>query len=436
MVTNPDELIMLLAEEIAQRRQEGCQTSGFKGRIREAGRDSRKLNAVYDQLMRLNEDRALAEAEPSDLAGIRKLRPRGPRRIKSSISANRLKDRLRGAFLARCAGCLLGKPVEGWTREQITDALKRDKRWPLKGYFEASTMKKARRPIHPGGPTYCTRGNFTCMERDDDTDYTILGVHYLKKYGRKFTTQDVAREWQERLPYWMTYTAERAAYRNLVDILPLDQVPIYRNPFREWIGAQIRADGFGYCAAGMPQLAAEFAYRDAALSHVRNGIYGEMLFAAMIAAAAVCDDLHEVIEIGLSEIPRECRLAMAVRDVVEWAGVNRNWEDTLDAIQTKFGHYHPVHTINNAALVIMGLLHGKMELGKTICITVMGGWDTDCTGATAGSVLGAMLGADALPARWIRPLNNRIESMVVGYNNVAITDIADEAFAINRSLRR
>jgi ADP-ribosylglycohydrolase len=330
---------------------------------------------------------------------------------------------------------MLGKPVEGWHRERIFKALQKDGRFPLTDYFEVSTIRAGGKPIHPFGQTYCTRGHFDRMERDDDTDYTILGVHYLKTCGAKFTTANVAHEWQRRLPYLMTYTAERAAYRNLINHLPLDQVPIYRNPFREWIGAQIRADGFGYCAAGLPELAAEFAYRDAALSHVKNGIYGEMLFAAMIAAAAVCDDLHEVIEIGLSQIPATCRLGAAVRDVIQWAGENRNWQDTLDAIHRKYCDYHPLHTINNACLVIMGLLHGRMDFGKTICMTVMGGWDTDCTGATAGSVLGAMLGADRLPPKWIRPLNNRIESVVIGYNDVRITDIADMALEVNKRLR-
>ncbi|MGQ9651677.1 MAG: ADP-ribosylglycohydrolase family protein [Phycisphaerae bacterium] len=430
-----DELIGLLREEIRQRREEGCNVRGFNRRMRQAGKNVDKLNALYDDLMALKPEPRLVRCEPNDLAAIRRLRPHGPRRIKSPASTARLRDRLRGAFLGRCAGCLLGKPVEDWPSERILMALQKDRRFPLAYYFESSTIRAGGKPIHPAGVTYCTLGHFDHMERDDDIDYTILGVHCLKTYGPKFTTADVAYEWQMRLPYFMTYTAERAAYRNLVNGLPLDQVPFYRNPFREWIGAQIRADGFGYCAAGMPELAAEFAYRDATLSHAKNGVYGEMLFAAMIAAAAVCNDVHEVIEIGLSEIPAGCRLATAVRDVTRWADENRNWQDTLDAIHERYGHYHSVHTINNACLVIMGLLHGQMHFGKTICITVMGGWDTDCTGATAGSVIGAMLGAERLPRRWIKPLNNRLESIVIGYNDVKITDIADAALDVNRQIR-
>ncbi len=431
-----DELIGLFREEVLQKEQEGANVKGWLGRLRQAGKDPGKIEKLYDRLAKVAPPEAVEAREPSDLASIRKLRPRGPRKLKSIPSKARLRDRLRGAMLARCAGCQLGKPVEGWGRERIEKSLRKDRRWPLDFYFRESTIKIGK-PINPkAGVGWCTLGHFDCMERDDDIDYTILGVHYLREYGRKFTTLHVADAWRERLPYHMTYTAERMAYKNLVNAVPLDQVAVYRNPFREWIGAQIRADGFGYCAAGMPQLAAEFAHRDAALSHVKNGIYGEMLFAAMIAAAAVCDDLDEVIDIGMSEIPAECRLAHAVRDVRQWCSENRNWDDTLDAIADAFGHYNWVHTINNAAVVIMALKYGKMNLGRTISLAVMGGWDTDCNGATAGSVLGAMLGADALPKKWIKLLNNRLRSFVVGYDNWAITDVADLALEIHGTLRK
>lgn len=431
-----DDLIGLLKEEIKQRGEEGCDVTGWSARIRKAGRRVDRLQAVYDELMKLKPRAALARAEPSDLAGIRRCRPKGPRRMKARLTGARLRDRLRGAMFGRCAGCMLGKPVEGWSREKIFDVLKKDRQFPLDDYFAESTIRRAKAVDHPFGFAYCTRGHFDGMERDDDIDYTILGVHFLRTYGLKFNTRHVADEWLQRLPYHKVYTAERAAYRNLIAGVPLDQVPVHRNPFREWIGAQIRADGLGYCAVGRPELAAELAWRDAALSHVKNGIYGEMLFAAMIAAAPYCASVEEAIEIGLSEIPAKCRLAEAVRQTMEWSHAHRDWVDTLDAIHAKYGHYHPVHTINNAALVIMGLCHGRMDFGKTICITVMGGWDTDCTGATAGSVLGAMLGANRLPARWIRPLRNHLRSIVLDYDHLKITDVADMALEVNSRLQR
>jgi ADP-ribosylglycohydrolase len=427
----------LLRFELNQRREEGCEVSGLARRIARlarAGKSVEAILALYDELMSLRPAARMARKEPTDLARIRKLRPAGPRRIRHRSSDARLRDRLRGAMLGRCAGCQLGKPVENWEHDRILGALKKDGSYPLRNYIRRSVLladdpKRAETPW--------VRETIECMDRDDDIDYTILGIHYLKQYGRGFTTRNVADEWLNRLPYCMTYTAERAAYRNLVAGVPLEKVATTYNPFREWIGAQIRADGFGYCAAGMPELAAELAHRDAVLSHVKNGVYGEMLFAATIAAALVTDDLREAIEIGLSEIPAACRLAEAVRQTVRWCEANGDdWLATLKQVQAAYGHYDGVHTINNAAVVILSLLHGNCDFERTICIAVMCGWDTDCNGATAGSVVGAILGQKRLPRKWIAPLKNRLRSFVIGYDNVAITDVADQAYELHRGLRR
>jgi ADP-ribosylglycohydrolase len=167
---------------------------------------------------------------------------------------------------------------------------------------------------------------------------------------------------------------------------------------------------WGYAAAGMPELAAEFAWRDAALSHVKNGIYGEMWMAATIAAAFCVSDAAEAIRIGMSEIPAECRLADALRDVLAWYEDDPDRERLLDRIHETYGHYHPVHTINNAALVAAGLLVGGNDLGTTISTAVMGGWDTDCNGASAGSVFGAMIGAQPLPYEWVGPLSDTLDT--------------------------
>jgi hypothetical protein len=120
------------------------------------------------------------------------------------------------------------------------------------------------------------------------------------------------------MPLLSACTAERAAYRNFANQIAPPASAMFRNPYREWIGAQIRADFFGYVALGRPELAAELAWRDAAVSHVRNGIYGEMWAAAMLAAAAAENNPRRVIEIGLREVPAGSRFAEAVRAVLKW----------------------------------------------------------------------------------------------------------------------
>ena len=71
---------------------------------------------------------------------------------------------------------------------------------------------------------------------------------------------------------------------------PADKAGEKNNPYREWIGADIRSDPWGYMAPADPEYAADMAYRDAFLSHRRQGIYGELFFSAAIAAAFALDD--------------------------------------------------------------------------------------------------------------------------------------------------
>ncbi len=392
------------------------------------------LLALYDELMKLVPRRDFPYEEPSDLPTIRSLRPSGPRHIPATPDKARLQDRILGAYLGRCAGCNLGKPVEGWSREKIRRYLEIAGEYPLRSYFPVIDPFPEGLELHENYRE-TARGRIRWMARDDDIDYTILGLHCLETYGLDFTTENVGETWLQLLPYHQVYTAERVAYRNLVEGYDPPLSATRYNPYREWIGAQIRADGFGYAAPGLPEVAAEFAYRDAALSHVKNGIYGEMWVAAMLAAALVApghtmEDILHVIEVGLSEIPANSRVAEAIRDVMRWREETDDWEEAWERIHRKYGHYHGVHTINNAALVTLGLVYGAGDFERTICIAVMGGWDTDCNGATAGSVIGAMIGADALPYKWVGPLNNTVRSMVAGYDFSRITDLAGRSLAI------
>ena len=206
------------------------------------------------------------------------------------------------------------------------------------------------------------------MARDDDMDYPILGLLALEGHGSDLTSRNMANTWLSRMPFYLLYTAESAAYRNLVNRRWPPESATWRNPFREWIGAQIRADIFGYVSPGWPERAAELAFRDACMSHVKNGIYGEMFVAAMLAATFATSDIDEIVDVGLSEIPANCRLAEAVRETRAWCHASADWEEVWDRINERFGHYHRVHTINNAALVVMGLYFGARDYGNGIVV--------------------------------------------------------------------
>jgi len=338
--------------------------------------------------------------------------------------------------LGRCAGCQLGKPVEGWTYDQIRDHLERWSNWPLDNYFSEKIFSPKEREEWSAANLGSMREHLRIANRDDDQDYTILGISILEEFGIDFTTEQVGFKWQLALPYQQVYTAERQAYRNLVEGFSPPETALRWNPYREWIGAQIRADSFGYAAPGWPEKAAEFACRDAVLSHVKNGIYGEMFVAAMISTAFVKDNIQDCIQVATKEIPYGSRFSEMVKDCLKWASLYKDWEKARTEVVQKYGNYHGVHTLNNAALVVLALLFGQKDFEKTVCLAVSGGWDTDCNGATAGSILGTMLGANTLPEKWISPLNDTIQSAVFGFGEAKISDLAERTFQVAKKVLR
>jgi ADP-ribosylglycohydrolase len=271
---------------------------------------------------------------------------------------------------------------------------------------------------------FTTRGNVHGSARDDDIDYAILGLHLLERHGPGLRPGDVATAWLTYLPYLQVYTAERAAYTSLLRGVPPSRAATVRNPYREWIGALIRGDAFGWTHPGRPRAAAVLAFQDAALSHVANGIYGEMWSAAVVAAAFVAPDARAAIIASLEHIPPRSRLTACIRDVLAMHAAGMTWDEALVDIQARYGHYSWVHTINNAALIVAGLLWGAGDFAATVGLTVQGGWDTDSNGATAGSVAGVLAGAAALPNHFVEPLEDRTRSALFGFDGSRISELA------------
>jgi len=185
-----------------------------------------------------------------------------------------LGDKILGGWLGRIAGNMLGKPVERgdhWTRERIDRYLRRAGALPLTDYIPALDPLPEEFELRPEWPQ-CTRGNIHGSARDDDIDYAILGLDLLETHGPGFTTEQVGELWLLRLPYLQTFTAERAAYRNLANGLKPPLTATLDNPYQDWIGALIRADIHGWTSPGDPARAAALARRDAVLSHTGNGV--------------------------------------------------------------------------------------------------------------------------------------------------------------------
>ena len=364
--------------------------------------------------------------EPNGLDAIRTLRRDGRRTY--DYNKDTIADKIYGAWLGRICGCLLGKTVEGIRLYEFIPFLKETGNYPMYRYIKYSEITDEIRDKYKfrfRGRCYADTVNG--MPVDDDTNYMVIAQKIVEKYGRDFTSYDVSRAWLRYQGKDAYCTAERVAYCNFVKGYEPPTSAIYKNPYREWIGAQIRGDYFGYINPGDPETAAEMAHRDASISHVKNGIYGEMLIAAMIAGAAATDSIDEIINIGLSEIPHTSRLYKRITRQLDRykSGVSENecFKDIFETYNDRDAHDW-CHTISNAEIVTASLLYGGGDYGRSICMAVQSGFDTDCNGATVGSIIGMAKGSAVVGEEWIAPVGDTLHTSIFGYERVSIRDCA------------
>jgi ADP-ribosylglycohydrolase len=418
----------LLADEVQQRIQSGYDVADIAHRLEQLDHpDERQLEELYLELTHTSQSAEWSYVEPDDLDTITAAWPAGDEPV---LEVQR--DRILGAWLGRIAGCNLGKPIEEgnhWTADRIRAYLTRTNSYPLRDYIPATPELAEEFQLRENWP-HTTLGRVEGSDRDDDIDYPILGLHMLEQHGDRISADDVAAAWLAYFPYTRVYTAERATYVNLLHNVPAERAAEVRNPYREWIGALIRGDVFGWISPGRPRAAATLAYRDAVLSHRGNGIYGEMWAAALCAASQTAATVQETLDAAQVVVPPRSRLAEAINHVRELHAANTSWDSALQSVRERYGHYSWVHTVNNAALITMGLLWSDGDYSAAVGNTVQGGWDTDSNGATVGSIMGGLLGAEALPAYFINPLHDRTRSAVFGYDNSRISELAERTVSL------
>jgi ADP-ribosylglycohydrolase len=443
-VHDPRDSWQILRDELAARRASGHDVDGIAGAIAAADleadeRDPDRIaesdatsagagpDVWFDRLERSGLRADWPYDEPSTWSLIETALPPPP--PTAPLELNDLDRRLRGAWLGRCVGCMAGKPVEGWSRENVRAHLERTGDTSLRDYVPPPGDDQTAAQMKPTWPT-TTRGRVAGVTRDDDIDYTLLGLHLLESRGLQFEPLDVAHELVDHLPFTQVFTAERVAYRNIVDGRRPPDTATYRNPYREWIGALIRADIFGYVCAGRPREAARCAARDASVSHVGNGMYGSMWAAALISAALVVDTPEVAVREALSHVPLKSRLHEALGANLRLFGAGASWETAMDAVDRDLGSYHWVHVLPNAVAIQAAVLWSRGDFATGIGLAVEAGRDTDSTGATVGSVLGAIGGQDGVPAHLGAPLGDLVRSAIAGFDGVTISSLVERTLAL------
>ena len=413
------------------------------------------LLSIYRRALALPIRRGFPFTEPDDLEGIRSLRPAAEtRRYPIPREDGWLYDRLLGAWLGRCAGCTLGGPAEQWrpdTRASLKRYLlaKSPLEWPITNYMPEESPCD----VKIVWKRDATRERLAYVPADDDLTHTVIAQIALGEVQSpgEFRSIHLARTWYRFMPYVVTAGgASMLALRNLLIRYPAGLiahgpaadadgavdwpwVAAHSNPFREDIDGAIRADSYAYAAPGQPELAASLAWQDVRVSSVKTGIYCCMFYAAMIAAAFALNDPLAVVEAGRAEIPASSRLYAAIGQVIEicrrYQFRGECFEQVLQAIYETFGD-DDCGTPNNMATIVAAVLLGDRDFEKVITFCVMGGFDSDSTAATAGSVAGAMLGAARLPEKWTRPLRDTLQGQIIGYHPIAVSECARRSLEI------
>lgn len=283
------------------------------------------------------------------------------------------RDKVMGCWLGKAVGGTLGQPYEGCNG-------------PLNlSYYE---------PVP------------TDMIPNDDLDLQVLWACVLDKMEKPVIDRDVfADAWVTHVAFpWDEYGV---AIRNLRNGIRPPYSGSYDNWFKDGLGAAIRSEIWACLAPGEPELAAEYAYEDACVDHVGDGIYAEQFLAALESAAFVENDMNKLLDAGLSVIPNDCDLALAITDTRKWCSKSDDWLSIRAKILDKWGSESFTNVVMNIPFAVMSLILGKGDFSKTICMSVNCGLDADCTTATVGAILG-IINSDGIDEKWLKPIGRKL----------------------------
>jgi ADP-ribosylglycohydrolase len=345
------------------------------------------------------------------------------------VPAGDVSARVETAFLARVAGCMLGKPFEfDPTLAELREVLEPAGEWPLRDYVTSATNARLRDP-QPQWPEL-VRERITHVCEDDDLNYTVLAMLLLERHGDGFTADDVRRLWLLQLPVLATFGPERvqllaAGVASFFPAGPGSWAEVL-NPYDEHCGALIRADAYGYAAPGDPGRAARLAFQDASVTHRRTGVYATMFVAAAIANALVAEPSDRLgpFEAALSVVPPRSRFFQIAADSLQRVRAAQGWLEGYESIHGKYAEYshcrvyQEIGTLFNTARFAEDVGHG---LGLQVCQ----GNDTDSFGATAGSYLGALLGPEAFDREhWLGRFDDTIHLALATFHEQSLSRLA------------
>jgi len=281
-------------------------------------------------------------------------------------------DKILGGWIGKCVGGTIGAQVEG-AKELMN--------------FTLETAFPAEIPPN------------------DDLDLQVLWLEVLMEKGVHFTSNDLADAWMDRC--WYPFNEYGNFRRNYSKGIKPPVSGAFDNKFFETgMGCPIRAEIWGFVAPGNPELEAKLAVMDGTLDHTEQSVGAERMWASVAADAFFDGDLLGLMRKHMHHLPPDSAIRSCVENVFDSYDKGLDWPSARERMLICHGAPEACDAPVNTGLTVLAILYSRGDFGEAQLIALNAGYDTDCTCATAGAIMGEVLGADRIPEAWKKPIGD------------------------------
>ena len=330
--------------------------------------------------------------------------------LKTTITKAELTDKIKGGWAGQVIGCTFGGPTEFKFKGSM-----------INDYHPISWEENSCLWYYENAP-----GLY------DDVYMDLTFVDVFEKEGLDAPAKSHALAFANA-GYKLWHANQAARYNILNGIMPPESGHWLNNPHSDDIDFQIEADFAGLMAPGMVNTASEICDKVGHIMNYGDGWYGGVYVAAMYSMAFISNNVETIVAEGLKSIPAESEFYKCMNDVINWYHeypndwkrtwfeVEKKWSADIGCPDGVFKDFN-IDAKINAAYIVIGLLYGEGDYSKTLEISTRCGQDSDCNPASAGGILGTMMGYSNIPEFWKNPLY-KVEAMDFKYTTMSLNDV-------------
>ncbi len=266
----------------------------------------------------------------------------------------------------------------------------------------------------------------------DDLYMDLSFVEVFEKYGLQAPVDSFANAFAHA-GYMLWHANQSARYNILNGIKAPESGNWKNNPHADDIDYQIESDYSGLMSPGMPNTASAISDKIGHIMNYGDGWYGGVYIGAMYTQAFISDNINDIVRDALKTIPEQSKYYQCIHDVIQWhQEFPDDWKRTWFEIQRKWssdtgcpdGIFTPfdIDAKLNSAYVVLALLYGQGDFGKSLEIAARAGQDADCNPSSVGGILGALLGYNKIPAYWKMGLKES-EDIDFKYTDISLNKV-------------